>query len=46
MLRKSSVNGADFADLDFADFVDDLGLTRFAAKKLLALRDAFSLDAS
>ena len=46
MLRKSSVNGADFADLDFAGFVDDLGFTRFAAKKLLALRDAFSLDAS
>ena len=41
MLRRSSVNGAAFADLDVSGFVEDLGFTLFAAKKLVALRNAF-----
>ena len=43
ILKRNSVNGADFAALDFDGFVADLGFNRFAAKKLLALRDEFLL---
>ena len=45
-LKKSSVNGADFAEFTLESFVGDLGLTPFAAKKLVSLRDALSEEAA
>ena len=46
MLKKNSVNGADFADLDTESVVRDLGFTVFVAKKLVALRNTFLAEGS
>ena len=41
LLSASSVNGQDFAAMTFLDMTEDLRLTAFAARKVLALRPAF-----
>ena len=40
-LAAQGVNGSDFAALTFDEFVGDVRVTPFAAKKLVATREAF-----
>ena len=41
VLSASSVNGSDLARLTYLDLTTDLGMTAFAARKVLALRTIF-----
>ena len=40
-LRTNGVRGADLLHMDAHALVSDVGLTKFAASRILAVRDAF-----
>ena len=40
-LRTNGVRGADLLGMDIRTLVSDLGLTRFAASRVISVRDAF-----